>query len=187
MGYSFRLAARVILYAPSHRQDSKYHGLCYTSREALAGTRNSSMDPPWRIDPKTHRTMSERSYHGATSRSHDRRGHDTRYIGDTSKDTTRRYSESVQVIVDSTSISIKWTSFIHINCPCSTRSCCSRTCMITSTMTYIKPLTPSLLWYFFLHILPRKRKVISNVWMPAIHFLWLNLLIAYSLKYNLKK
>ena len=26
------------------------------------------MGPPWRIDPMTHRTMSERSYHGATSR-----------------------------------------------------------------------------------------------------------------------
>ena len=25
--------------------------------------------PPWRIDPTTHRTMSERSYHWATSRS----------------------------------------------------------------------------------------------------------------------
>ena len=35
MGYSFRLAARVLLYAPSHRQDSTYHGLCYTSRGAL--------------------------------------------------------------------------------------------------------------------------------------------------------
>ena len=42
----FRLAARVLLYAPSHRQDSTYHGLCYTSRGALAGTRNSSMGPP---------------------------------------------------------------------------------------------------------------------------------------------
>ena len=41
--YSFRLAARVLLYAPSHRQDSTYHGLCYTSREALAGMRNSSI------------------------------------------------------------------------------------------------------------------------------------------------
>ena len=30
MGYSFRLAARVLLYVPSHRQDSSYHGLCYT-------------------------------------------------------------------------------------------------------------------------------------------------------------
>ena len=26
------------------------------------------MGPPWRIDPTTHRTMSEHSYHGATSR-----------------------------------------------------------------------------------------------------------------------
>ena len=70
MGYSFRLTARVLLYAPSHRQDSTYHGLCYTSRGALAGMRNSSMGPPpWRIDPMTHRTMSKRSYHGATSRS----------------------------------------------------------------------------------------------------------------------
>ena len=46
IGYSYRLAARVLLYAPSHRQDNTYHGLCYTSRGALAGTRNSSMDPP---------------------------------------------------------------------------------------------------------------------------------------------
>ena len=46
IGYSFRLTARVILYAPSHRQDSTYHGLCYTSRGALAGTRNNSMGSP---------------------------------------------------------------------------------------------------------------------------------------------
>ena len=46
MGYSFRLTARVLLYAQSHRQDSTYHGLWYTSRGALAGTRNSSMGPP---------------------------------------------------------------------------------------------------------------------------------------------
>ena len=37
-GNSFRLTARVLLYAPSHRQDSTYHGLCYTSRGALAGS-----------------------------------------------------------------------------------------------------------------------------------------------------
>ena len=43
IGYSFQLAARVLLYAPSHRQDSTYHGLCYTSRGALAGMRNSPM------------------------------------------------------------------------------------------------------------------------------------------------
>ena len=46
IGYSFRLAARVLLYAPSLRQDSTYHGLCHTSHGALAGTRNSSMAPP---------------------------------------------------------------------------------------------------------------------------------------------
>ena len=70
IGYSFQLTARVLVYAPSHRQDSTYNSLCYTSRGALAGMRNSSMCPPWRIDPTTHRTMSERSYHGATSCSH---------------------------------------------------------------------------------------------------------------------
>ena len=58
MGYSFRLAAKILLYASSHRQDNTYHGLCYTSRGALAGTRNSSMGPLWRIDLTTHRTMS---------------------------------------------------------------------------------------------------------------------------------
>ena len=46
MGYSFRLAAKVILYASSQRQDNTYHGLCYPSRGALAGMRNSSMGPP---------------------------------------------------------------------------------------------------------------------------------------------
>ena len=45
IGYSYRLTAMVLLYAPSHRQDNTYHGLCYTSRGALAGTRNSSMGP----------------------------------------------------------------------------------------------------------------------------------------------
>ena len=48
MGYSFQLAARVLLYASSHRQDNTYQGLCYTSHGALAGTRNSSMGPPYR-------------------------------------------------------------------------------------------------------------------------------------------
>ena len=40
-GYSFRLAAWLLLYASSHRQDNTYHSLCYTSRGALAGARNS--------------------------------------------------------------------------------------------------------------------------------------------------
>ena len=46
IGYSYWLTARVLLYAPSHRQDNTYHSLCYTSRGALAGKRNSSMGLP---------------------------------------------------------------------------------------------------------------------------------------------
>ena len=46
VGYSFRIAAMVILYASSHRQDNTYHGLCYISRGTLTGTRNRSMGPP---------------------------------------------------------------------------------------------------------------------------------------------
>ena len=42
MGYSFRLAAMVLLYAPSHRYDSTYHSPYYTSCGALAGMRNSN-------------------------------------------------------------------------------------------------------------------------------------------------
>ena len=42
-GYPFRFLARVRLYVPTPRQDSTLHGLCYTSRGALAGTTNSSM------------------------------------------------------------------------------------------------------------------------------------------------
>ena len=57
--YSFRLAARVLIYALSHRQDSIYHSLC---------TSHGSIGSPWRT---THRTTSERSYHGATSCSRD--------------------------------------------------------------------------------------------------------------------
>ena len=52
MGYSFQLTVRNVLYTPSHRHDSTYHGLCDTSCRALAETRNSSMDrsdnPPTR-------------------------------------------------------------------------------------------------------------------------------------------
>ena len=44
MGCSFRLAARVLLYAPSHTQNSTYNGLCYTSCGALAWT-----TAKWRI------------------------------------------------------------------------------------------------------------------------------------------
>ena len=57
IGYSFQLAAMVLLYVSSNRQDNTYNSLCYTSRGALAGTRNSSKGPPhegsirWPIAP----------------------------------------------------------------------------------------------------------------------------------------
>ena len=35
-GILFSINSKGLLYAPSHRQDSTYHGLCYTSRGALA-------------------------------------------------------------------------------------------------------------------------------------------------------
>ena len=50
MGYSFRLAARVLLYAPSHRQDSTYHGLCYTSWS----TGWKSIMNTWQQPPRHH-------------------------------------------------------------------------------------------------------------------------------------
>ena len=66
MGYSFRLRARVLLYASSHRQDNTYHSFCYTSRGALAGTRNSSTVHSMKDrsdDPSHHeRTLLSRSY-----------------------------------------------------------------------------------------------------------------------------
>ena len=52
-----------LLQASSHRQEITYHGLCYTSRGALAGLRNNSMGAPRRIDPTTNeRMLLPRSY-----------------------------------------------------------------------------------------------------------------------------
>ena len=42
----FPISIRVLLYASSHRQDNTYHSLYYTSRGALAGTRNRTMYNP---------------------------------------------------------------------------------------------------------------------------------------------
>ena len=50
-GLLFLISSKGFLYAPSHRHDSTYHNLYFP---ALAGTRNSSVDPPWEIDPMTH-------------------------------------------------------------------------------------------------------------------------------------
>ena len=57
IGYSFRLTARVLLCAPSLRQDSTYHGLCYNSRGALAGTKIAQWVHPMKDrsdDPSHH-------------------------------------------------------------------------------------------------------------------------------------
>ena len=65
-GLLFPMSSKGSFICTIPRQDNTYHGLCYPSCGALAGRKNSS---PWKIDLMTHRTMSERSYHGATSRS----------------------------------------------------------------------------------------------------------------------
>ena len=45
IGYLFRLAARVLLDASSHRQDNTYHSVWYTGCGAMAGMRNISIGP----------------------------------------------------------------------------------------------------------------------------------------------
>ena len=44
-GILFTINSKGSFNAQSHRQASTYHILCYTSRGALVGTRNSSMGP----------------------------------------------------------------------------------------------------------------------------------------------
>ena len=62
IGYSYRLTARVLLYAPSQRQDNTYHSLCYTSHGALAGTRNSSTTTRITSSGTTYRISNELSF-----------------------------------------------------------------------------------------------------------------------------
>ena len=45
-GLLFSINSKGSFICTIHRQDSTYHSLCYTSRGALAGMRNSSMGPP---------------------------------------------------------------------------------------------------------------------------------------------
>ena len=66
IGYSFRLATRVPLYASSHRQDTTYHGLWYTSRGWNEKLLNGSTMKDRSDDPSHHERML--NYHGATSR-----------------------------------------------------------------------------------------------------------------------
>ena len=60
IGYSYRLTARVLLYAPSHRQDNTYHSLCYTSHGALAGMKNQNQNKVYIVlyeETKTNKTV----------------------------------------------------------------------------------------------------------------------------------
>ena len=67
MGYSFRLVARVLLYAPIHRQDNTYHSHVapvvelWLEREIAQWVHHKG---------SIRRTMSECSHHRATSRSY---------------------------------------------------------------------------------------------------------------------
>ena len=56
--HSTHFILRLYGKAPSHRKDNIYHGLCYTSRGALAGTRNRSMG-----SSHHERTLLPRSYY----------------------------------------------------------------------------------------------------------------------------
>ena len=58
IGGGDRLAARDVLCSPFYRHNTTYYGFCYTSCGALAGMRNSSMDPPREIDPTTNHITS---------------------------------------------------------------------------------------------------------------------------------
>ena len=41
----FPISSKVLLYASSHRQDSTYHGLCYTSRGVIRELTRSRSKP----------------------------------------------------------------------------------------------------------------------------------------------
>ena len=64
--YSFRLTARVLLYAPSHRQDSTYNGLCTPVVEHWLERKIDQWVLPMKDrsdDPSHHeRTLLPRSY-----------------------------------------------------------------------------------------------------------------------------
>ena len=60
MGYSFWLAARVLICTIQHRIAHTTTS-CYTSYRTLAGMRNSSIGPPWGIDLTNHRTRTRHS------------------------------------------------------------------------------------------------------------------------------
>ena len=61
---------RGILYAPSNRQDSTYHSLCFTSREALAGTSTAQWTSAKHWAPLSH-AVSVAEWKAASNSGHD--------------------------------------------------------------------------------------------------------------------
>ena len=55
IGYSYRLTARALLYAPSHRQDNTYTAFVTPVVEHWLEREIAQWVRPWRIDPTTHR------------------------------------------------------------------------------------------------------------------------------------
>ena len=64
LDYSFQLAARILLYAPSNRQDKTYHSLCYTGWNKKQPNGSTMRD---RSDDPSH--QQQKLHHGATSSS----------------------------------------------------------------------------------------------------------------------
>ena len=64
MGYTFQLAARVLLYAPSHRQDNTHHSLPLLYQSWSTDWKEKQIDRSTRFDPMTHEWT---LYHEATS------------------------------------------------------------------------------------------------------------------------
>ena len=70
MGYYFRLASMFRSYAPSNRQDSTYHGICYTSRGPQAGRRKIKVGRTYRgkINKSLDANLKRGSYRGLSLR-----------------------------------------------------------------------------------------------------------------------
>ena len=64
----FRIAAIVLLYAPSYRHDSIYHSLCYTSRGMRNRTVSTMMDRS--SDPSYHKATPCSTYSGFQNVNH---------------------------------------------------------------------------------------------------------------------
>ena len=103
IGYSYRLTARVLLYAPSHRQDNTYHSLLHQSWSTGWNEKYFNGSTPWRIDPTTHRTMIKHSTYELRPTPHPRMGamlsevvwHQHRNLSDKNK--SLQYNQTIKI------------------------------------------------------------------------------------------